>query len=366
MVNVTAKFIWLVQIISDTLYNCNIDTVVWRRRDSGFKSGDLKHRLLLVILLLFPLFSYAHEIRPAYLEIKQTAETNYQVLWKIPLLGNKAPKIDPILPDNFTLKQIDDEFLPDAYIRRYEGNYAGGLNGKQISIQGLDLTLVDVLVQINLIDESSYTLLLQPDKSTATIPKEPNKWEVIQLYILLGIEHILIGIDHLLFVLGLLLLVKGIKPLIQTITAFTVAHSITLGAATFNLINVPQAPVEAVIALSIVFLAREYLAVKEGKESLTANYPWIVAFTFGLLHGFGFAGALSEIGFPQKEVPLALFTFNVGVELGQLIFIGIVLLLWKILQKINLPQPNWSWKVLPYGMGIIAAFWLVERVVAFW
>ena len=364
-------------------------SVVWRQQDSSFNSENLNHWTfglkyctsifvqsfsplkgvrggMILIFLFLPFLAQAHEIRPAYLEIKQTTETTYQVLWKIPLLGNKAPKIDPILPDNFTLTQIDDEFLPDAYIRRYEGTYSPVLNGQKIAIKGLDLTLVDVLVQINLLDESSYTLLLQPDKAQALIPKEPNKWEVIQLYILLGIEHILIGIDHLLFVLGLLLLVKGIKPLIQTITAFTVAHSITLGAATFNLLNVPQAPVEAVIALSIVFLAKEYISVKEGKESLTAKHPWIVAFTFGLLHGFGFAGALSEIGFPQKEVPLALFTFNIGVELGQLIFIAAAMLLMKIIQSINIKLPNWTWRILPYSMGIIAAFWLVERIVAFW
>jgi len=310
--------------------------------------------------------SYAHEIRPAYLEIKQQAADRYQVLWKIPLLGNKAPKIDPVFPENFSLEQVDDEFLPDAYIRRYKGIYPESLNGQEIAIQGLDLTLVDVLVQVNLLNESSYTLLLQPDNARAVIPKEPSKWEVIKLYIALGIEHILIGIDHLLFVLGLLLLVSGLKPLIQTITAFTLAHSITLGIATFDLIHVPQAPVEAVIALSIVYLAREYLMLKKGAKSLTAQYPWVIAFSFGLLHGFGFAGALSEIGFPQKEVPLALLTFNIGVELGQLIFISIVLLCWQIFQKIKLPYPKWSWKVLPYSMGGIAAFWLVERVLAFW
>ena len=310
--------------------------------------------------------SYAHEIRPAYLEIKQQAADRYQVLWKIPLLGNKAPRIDPVFPENFSLEQIDDEFLPDAYIRRYEGIYPESLNGQTIAIQGLELTLVDVLIQINLIDESSYTLLLQPDNARAVIPKEPSKWEVIKLYIALGIEHILIGIDHLLFVLGLLLLVSGLKPLIQTITAFTLAHSITLGVATFDLIHVPQAPVEAVIALSIVFLAREYLMLKKGSKSLTAQYPWVIAFSFGLLHGFGFAGALSEIGFPQKEVPLALLTFNIGVELGQLIFIGFVFFGWQILQKIKLPFPKWSWKILPYSMGSIAAFWLVERVLDFW
>jgi len=310
--------------------------------------------------------TYAHEIRPAYLEIKQQTADSYQVLWKIPLIGNKAPKIDPILPEQFTLDQIDDEFLPDSYIRRYQGNYYGELNGQKIAIQGLDMTLVDVLVQIYLLDESSYTFLLQPDQATIIIPKEPSKWEVVKLYIFLGIEHILIGIDHLLFVLGLLLLVKGLRPLIQTITAFTIAHSITLGIASFNLINVPGPPVEAVIALSIVFLAREYLMVKKGENSMTAQYPWVVAFSFGLLHGFGFAGALSDIGFPQKEVPLALLTFNVGVEIGQLIFIGIMLFFWKLVQKTKLPLQNGSWKILPYSMGTIAAFWLVERVVAFW
>ena len=322
--------------------------------------------IIILIVTLAGKYAYAHEIRPAYLEIKQQTVDSYQVLWKIPLLGNKAPKIDPVFPENFSLEQIDVEFLPDAYIRRYKGIYSKRLNGQEIAIQGLELTLVDVLVQINLIDESSYTLLLQPDDASTIIPKEPSKWEVIKLYIALGIEHILIGIDHLLFVLGLLLLVSGLKPLIQTITAFTIAHSITLGAATFDLISVPQAPVEAVIALSIVFLAREYLMLKKGAKSMTAQYPWIVAFSFGLLHGFGFAGALSEIGFPQKEVPLALLTFNIGVELGQLIFIGIVFLGWQIVQKISLPSPNWFWKVLPYSMGSIAAFWLVERVLAFW
>jgi len=320
----------------------------------------------MLLVALVGEYAFAHEIRPAYLEIKQEAADRYQVLWKIPLLGNKAPKIDPVFPLDFSLEQVDEEFLPDAYIRRYHGVYQGSFNGQTISIQGLDLTLVDVLVQVSLLDDTSYTLLLQPDNSTIAIPKEPSKWEVIKLYIRLGIEHILVGVDHLLFVLGLLLLVSGFKALIQTITAFTIAHSISLGAATFNLVQVPQAPVEAVIALSIVFLAREYLMVTQGVKSLTALYPWVVAFSFGALHGFGFAGALSEIGFPQKDVPLALFTFNIGVELGQLLFIVVVVLLWKVVQKIRLPLPQWSWKVVPYGMGIVATFWFVQRVVDFW
>jgi len=326
----------------------------------------LNYCIAIFLVALTGQSAHAHEIRPAYLEIKQQTADKYQVLWKIPLIGNKAPKIDPVFPENFSLEQMDDEFLPDAYIRRYKGIYQAPLNGQKIAIQGLDLTLVDVLVQINLMDDTSYSLILQPDNTSANIPREPQKWEVFKLYIILGMEHILIGIDHLFFVLGLLLLVSGIKPLIQTITAFTLAHSITLGAATFNLIQLPQAPVEAVIALSIVFLAREFLMMKKGAKSLTAQHPWVVAFSFGLLHGLGFAGVLGEIGFPQKDVPLALLTFNIGVELGQLIFIGIVLLLWEVVQKIDPRLSTWSLKALPYSMGCVAAFWFVERVVAFW
>jgi len=328
-------------------------------------------RIKILIFIFFwsitaPLTSFAHEIRPGYLEIKQISESDYQILWKIPLLGNKAPKIDPMFPNNFTLSLVSEEFLSDAYIRSYKGHYEQVLNGKLIRIKDLELTLIDVLVQINLIDESSYTLLLQPNRASLPIPKEPSKWEVILLYIKLGIDHILIGVDHLLFVLGLLLLVNGFKPLLLTITAFTIAHSITLGIATYEILSVPQPPVEAVIALSIIFLAKEYIALRNGMSSLTAKHPWVVAFTFGLLHGFGFASALSEIGFPQKDVPLALFTFNVGVELGQLIFIGAASIIMKLIAKSTFKFPDWSWKVLPYSMGILASFWFVERVVAFW
>ena len=324
-----------------------------------------KKYILLGLLLLGCHLLPAHEIRPAYLEIKQETDSTYSVLWKIPLISNKSPKLDPVLPTGFQLQEQQASFLSDAYIRTYQGYYPDRLNGKTIAMKGQELTLMDVLVRIQLLDESSYTLLLQPDHPTATIPIEPSKWEVVKLYTQLGIEHILIGIDHLLFVLGLLLLVQGIGPLIKTITAFTVAHSITLGAATFNLITLPSAPVEAVIALSILFLAREYISVKEGRESLTARYPWVVAFTFGLLHGFGFAGALSDIGFPQQEVPLALFTFNIGVEIGQLLFIGMIYLVLSIWRRIRLPLPEWTWRLVPYAMGAVAGFWLIERVLAF-
>lgn len=329
-------------------------------------SFKINIQLLLFLLIgIIPFWASAHEIRPAYLEITQIDTENYQLLWKVPTISGRSPKIDPILPGGFNLQENRKEYLPDAFIRHYNGSFKESLNGKQIAIQGLELTLVDVLVQINLLEDISYTILLQPDHPAAIIPIEPNKWEVSKLYILLGIEHILIGIDHLLFVLGLLLLVQNIGQLIKTVTAFTIAHSVTLGLSALDLVQIPQAPVEAVIALSIIFLAREYISHKKGKPSLTVRYPWIVAFLFGLLHGFGFAGALSEIGFPQKEIPLALFTFNVGVEIGQLIFIGLILFIIIILKYINLRQTNWTWKIIPYSMGIIATFWLIERILGF-
>ena len=221
------------------------------------------------------------------------------------------------------------------------------------------------MVQIRLLDETSYSILLQPDKASTVIPIEPSRWEVFKLYTELGVEHILIGIDHLLFILGLLLLITGFWNLIKTATAFTVAHSITLGLSALGLVSVPQAPVEAVIALSIVFLANEYLKTLEGKRSVTAQYPWLVAFIFGLLHGFGFAGVLQEIGFPQKDIPLALFSFNVGVEIGQIIFILAAIGFMWMFRKFSIAYPKWTTKILPYAMGIVAMFWVFERVSGF-
>lgn len=332
---------------------------------------NLTTRIFIIfVLLLTSLPSIAHEIRPAYLEINQNSDSlhQYQITWKIPLVGNKAPKITPTFPEGFTLTQTSDNFLSDAYIRYYTGTYDQALNGQKIGIEGLEMTLVDVLVQINLANTTSYTLLLQPDNPQEIIPIEPSKWEVAKLYLVLGVEHILLGIDHLLFVLCLLLLVQNLAALVKTITAFTIAHSITLGMASMNWVKLPQAPVEAVIALSIVFLAREYLLFREGKaDSLTVKYPWLVAFVFGLLHGFGFAGALSEIGFPQQNIPLALLTFNIGVEVGQLLFIAVCIFVLAIWRKINLNLnfPKWTWKIAPYVIGIMAAYWLVERVMGF-
>jgi hydrogenase/urease accessory protein HupE len=174
------------------------------------------------------------------------------------------------------------------------------------------------------------------------------------------------GIDHLLFVLALLILVTNTRTLIWTITAFTAAHSLTLAAATLGLVQVPQAPVEAVIALSIMFVASEIVHVSQGRPGLTQRRPWIVAFVFGLLHGFGFAGALNEIGLPEQSIPLALLLFNVGVELGQLGFIGAVLLTYAILNNYVHKLPQWANQIPAYLIGSVAAYWTIERTVGFW
>jgi hydrogenase/urease accessory protein HupE len=185
---------------------------------------------------------------------------------------------------------------------------------------------------------------------------------VIWAYLGLGVEHILFGVDHLLFVLCLLLLVREIRKLLATVTAFTLAHSITLAAATLGFVRVPAAPVEATIALSIVFLARELSRGEHLRSAVTRSYPWLVAFSFGLLHGLGFAGALAEVGLPQREIPLALFAFNVGVELGQLAFIATVLFLVRGFRLLPLRMPSWSSVAAGYAIGSVAAFWVFARL----
>ena len=241
----------------------------------------------------------------------------------------------------------------------------GGLTGAEITVDGLAGTLTDVLVRIQRTDGTSQVLRLKPESPSFVVEAVPGSLQVAATYLSLGIEHILLGLDHLLFVLALLILVDNWRRLVWTITAFTIAHSITLAAATLGWVAVPPPPVEAVIALSIVFVAGEIVRSRQGRPSLSQRLPWLVAFTFGLLHGFGFAGALSEIGLPQQQIPLALFTFNVGVEIGQLLFVGAVLLLARLPRLLHLPVPAWWARAVAYGIGSVAVFWVIERVAAF-
>jgi len=310
----------------------------------------------------------AHEMRPAYLEIREVAPETYDLLWKVPGAGEDLRfGLDLRLPPDIRMLGTPRvEATGRSFVERARVRRDGGLAGSKITVEGLTSTLTDVLVRIEYADGSGQTLRLTPEQPSFVVAAAPGGLQVAATYLRLGIEHILGGVDHLLFVLALLILVEALRPLVWTITAFTLAHSVTLAAATLGWVAVPPPPVEAVIALSIVFVAGEILHARAGRASLSRRAPWLVAFSFGLLHGFGFAGALHEIGLPGQQIPLALLTFNAGVEVGQLLFVGAVLLLARLPAAFGLRVPR-AWPVpAAYLIGTLAMFWVYERVASFW
>jgi HupE/UreJ protein len=339
----------------------------------------------------------AHEVRPAYLQLHQIDAETYDVVWKVPGRGEMRLGLDVDLPPgSVDVSPPRGVFAGEAYTQRWRFRRAGGLADGTIGIDGLAATVTDVLVRIERLDGTTQVTRLSAAQPTFVVEAEPGRLEVAKTYLLLGIGHILGGIDHLLFVLALLFLVRGWRRVLATVTAFTVAHSLTLAAATLGYVHVPQKPVEAVIALSIVFVAAEILRLRryeragtaspaspppnlhvcdaQPETSVSVRWPWIVAFTFGLLHGFGFAGALAEVGLPQNAIPAALLFFNVGVEIGQLLFIGAVFALvasagWIARHaRLRTTDPA-SMRLLrlvpPYAIGAIAMFWVIQRVAAF-
>ena len=322
---------------------------------------------LLVMSLLGNAF--AHEVRPGYLEVRQTGAETWNMLWKVPALGEMRLSIRPRFPASCrTSTEPITLHTVDAHVERATIDCKGGLEGREISIDGLAATMTDVLVRSVRTDGSVQVARLTPAAPAFVFETVPGSLQIARAYTVMGVEHILGGVDHLLFVLGLLLLVRGARLLVETITAFTIAHSITLAAATLGWVRVPQLPVEAVIALSILFLASELAKRHDGRAGLMEECPWIVAFIFGLLHGFGFAGALREVGLPGSDIPLALFTFNVGVEIGQLAFVGAVLVLFALARKLYFAAPleRYVRPVAPYAIGTLAAFWFLERMAGFW
>ena len=331
-------------------------------------SGSRSLLILLCLLLVMPVASYADDFSPALLQITERQSGWVDITWKKPVKRNsRVVAITPVLPT--FMEAVGSPVVRQTGLAWVEHStwMTGGqsLASATLSIDGLDAVANDVLVRITLNDGSQYSTILRAGNATYTIPEQPTQLQVAGDSWQLGTVHILEGVDHLLFVLALLLIVVGIKQLLMAITAFTVSHSITLVLATLDIVHVPSAPTEAIIALSIVFLATEIVHKHNGRFSLTEKYPWIVAFAFGLFHGLGFAGALSEIGIPQNEVPLALLMFNVGVESGQLIFIAAVLGVFAILKRLPLQLPTGSWCILPYSIGSIAAFWTIERTASF-
>ncbi|ASY65183.1 membrane protein, putative (plasmid) [Sinorhizobium sojae CCBAU 05684] len=332
------------------------------RRWATIRVAALATALLLPLLVAAA--ALAHEVRPAYLELREQEPGTFAVLWKVPMRGDMRLALKPEFSGKTRPSLPAVRILSGAAIETWYLE-APALRGQTLTIAGLAATMTDVLAHIEYADGSTWTQRLTPNAPSAAIPARDTILNVAGLYLLLGIEHILFGIDHLLFVFALLMLTQGIGSLVKTITAFTLTHSITLALATLGLVNVPLAPVEAVIALSIVFVAAEIVHRDQGREGMAARAPWLVAFGFGLLHGFGFAGALSETGLPAGHVPLALLFFNVGVEIGQLLFVAAVLALAAAVLRIPLPLPTWGYRVPAYAIGSVAMFWTVQRLAMF-
>jgi hypothetical protein len=312
----------------------------------------------------------AHESRPAYLEINETAAGRYDVLWRTPLLsGARLPVVLRLPEGSHDVVQPTERELDDSLIeRRMIDAGAAGLTGQRIEFVGLQASITDVLVHVTRRDGTRSTTLVRPVRPWIDITEVPGPFAVAGAFLVHGVEHILLGFDHLLFVFGLLLLVHGGWMLLKTVTAFTLAHSITLALAALGVVHLPGPPVEATIALSILLLAVEIARGHHGRPSLTARWPWAVAFCFGLLHGFGFAGALAAIGLPQRDLPLALLTFNLGVEIGQLVFVAAVFAARALLLRCRLPAfaITHGQRAATYTLGTLAAFWFFERLAGFW
>jgi hypothetical protein len=331
-------------------------------------------RLALFVLLAVgaALPAAADEFRPAYLQLQQVDAITYDVLWKVPALDEYTTlKVRPVFPPEAQpVEQVRSSYAAGTAVQRWRVQVDGGLTGRAIEFTNLATSRIDVLVRVERADGTTQLGRVLPHEPRFVMTASPGPFEVAQTYTVLGVEHILLGIDHLLFVLALLILVKGTGRLVATITAFTLAHSLTLFAATLGWLSVPGPPVEAIIALSIVFVAGEIVHARQGRPGLTQRYPWIIAFAFGLLHGLGFAGALAEVGLPPLSIPLALLFFNVGVEIGQLIFIAAVLATLAVgrwtARRLELVWPPWLWRIPPYAIGGLASFWVVERIAGFW
>jgi hydrogenase/urease accessory protein HupE len=321
--------------------------------------------LLVAVSLLMPVAgAVAHESRPAYLEITEMAPGRYDVLWRTPRLAGMPLPVVLKLPDgvrNVTepvLRELSDSLLE----RRLIETDGAGLAGRRIELVGLQATITDVLVRVGLRDGTHTTTLVHPSQPWIEVAAPRGLLAVAAGYVVSGVHHILLGIDHLLFVLGLLLIVRDRLMLVKTISAFTVAHSITLAIATLGYASVPAPPLNAAIALSILFLGPEIIRAWRGETSFTLRHPWVVAFAFGLLHGFGFASGLTTMGLPGSEIPLALLMFNLGVELGQLLFVAIIVLLERAFRVLEVRWPR-AIEMLPaYAVGSLGAYWTIQRV----
>ena len=329
-------------------------------------------------LLLFGMFIFlsvpaqgnAHALDPGYLELQPLGGDDWRVTWRRPQVQGRPMPIDAVLPEACTPRRAEEPIFDGrAFTAAWIAHCPGSIAGGRIAIHGLDRTRTDVLVRYALSpDAPTQTRRLTASETAFEIPATQTRLGVLGSYFMLGLDHILEGFDHLLFVFALLLLVRGPGRIAGAVTAFTVAHSITLGAITLGIFAVPAPPVEAVVALSIAVLAAELATAGTNRTGLTQRFPWIFAFAFGLLHGMGFASALREIGLPTSDVPLALLAFNVGVEAGQLLFIFSILGAWFIASRLFRINPRLvapggrAMTAAAYAIGTVATYWMIDRI----
>lgn len=322
---------------------------------------NLRTLLLLIVLAFWPAAACADDMRPGYLEVRETAPLRYAVNWKAPA---KVEEVVPTFPaDCQSATEPHRSVEAAALLVRWEIVCSSSLAGRTVTLTGLESTPVDALLRYQSISGEVQAARLTPANPSANITAKPDRWQVARTYFATGVEHILMGYDHLLFVLCLVLLLSGAWRVAATVTAFTVAHSLTLVATTLQWISLPRAPVEAAIALSIVFLAVEIVKRDPKNPRLSERLPWIVAFLFGLLHGFGFARALAEIGLPQGEMPTALLTFNLGVEAGQLLIVALAMGGLAIIRLLSAKVLRPAITGAAYLIGIVASAWLIERII---
>ncbi|MEP3048443.1 MAG: HupE/UreJ family protein [Roseibium sp.] len=326
--------------------------------------------LVLALAMFLPTQSFGHALQPGFAAIEQIGEDSWKVFWRRPDVSGRPMPIDLVLPEGCSPDRGSAAVQRQgAWETAWVATCLDGVSGKTLLIEGLEKTQTDVLVRFAPLEEPVQSLRLTAENPSILVPETPDAWDVFTSYTVLGFEHILEGWDHLLFLFALLVLIRDFWRLVGAVTAFTVAHSITLAASAMGWFTLPPPPVEAVIALSIVFLASEIALSNPEKPRLSQSSPWLVTFAFGLLHGLGFAGALKEIGLPQTDIPLALLAFNIGVEAGQLAFVfaaGIVLwLVSRGLGKRSLLDLKPVTVALAYAIGGWSAYWFIERVVSF-
>jgi hydrogenase/urease accessory protein HupE len=322
-------------------------------------------RLIALVVLLWLGCSSAHadDLRPGYLALTETAPGGWDMIWKAPIREGLATRASPVLP-RFCVRGAEQRGVAEgSLIITARVTCSKPLAGQRIGLSGLDTTFTDALVRVAPLGRPVQASRLTARMPMVEITAKPDRLQVARTYLALGVEHILTGYDHLLFVIALVLLLRGGWLVVRTVTAFTIAHSITLIGTTLGWVHVPRAPVESVIALSIIFLAVEIVKAQPGAPRLSERAPWVIAFLFGLLHGFGFAGALAEIGVPESEVPTALLAFNLGVEIGQLVIVGTVISVIAAIQRIRPPALRPAQKVSAYVIGIVASFWFIDRMV---